>query len=552
MANKYKLPEKTTRPEAKPKTVYLISSGDLREPTNKAAWPTQVGLEKQLVRAFNELGWEVERAHPYMPEREHGFIRSQRHGMEVFKNIPKDAPLVVAEAVWQYSHHVLHGLKSHQGPILTAANFDGTWPGLVGMLGLNGGLTKAGVPYATIWSTDYTNDPVAMEKLREWLETGQIVQDESHVHPFPARDELPTDEVELGDAIAADLKENKAIIGLFDEVCMGMYNALIDDELMNELGMYKERLSQSALYAEMLRVSDEEAEEVYQWMVNEGMQFNLGTDEATELTKAQVIDQCKMYIAALRIADDFGLDVVGIQYQQGLKDLVAASDLVEGLLNDEHRPPVKSRDGERVLYEGLALPCANEVDQGVAIDILVTNRVWKAMGLNPATTLHDLRWGEEYDGEFVWVFEISGSVPASHLPEGYKSASSWRQDPVFFPKGGGTLRGTAKAGDIVWSRVYIQDDKLQVDMGVGKAVDLPEEETERRLKATNPEWPIQHAVLPGVSRDQLMGRHKANHINVVYTPDKETAERALIAKAVVFEDLGVPVHLCGDFEIPQN
>ena len=30
----------------------------------------------------------------------------------------------------------------------------------------------------------------------------------------------------------------------------------------------------------------------------------------------------KMYIAALRIADDFGLDAVGIQYQQGLKDLV--------------------------------------------------------------------------------------------------------------------------------------------------------------------------------------------------------------------------------------
>ena len=29
-----------------------------------------------------------------------------------------------------------------------------------------------------------------------------------------------------------------------------------------------------------------------------------------------------MYIAALRIADDFGLDAVGIQYQQGLKDLV--------------------------------------------------------------------------------------------------------------------------------------------------------------------------------------------------------------------------------------
>lgn len=551
MSTKYDLPKASARPEAKPKTVYLVANGDLREVTNRATWETQKEMEAQLTRAINECGWQVERAHEYDPEREHGFIQNQRMGMDVFKNVPKDAPLVVAESVWQYSHHLLHGLKTHEGPILTAANFDGTWPGLVGMLNLNGSLTKSGVPYSTIWSIDYT-DAWAVEKIDEWLKTGNIVHDESHVEKLPRRADLPAAEVALGDAVADQLKEDKAIIGLFDEGCMGMYNALIDDEMMNELGMYKERLSQSALYAEMLTVDDEEAREVYQWLLDEGMTFKIGTDEATELTEAQIITQAKMYIAALRIADDFGLDVVGIQYQQGLKDLVPASDLVEGLLNNEHRPPVKSRDGSRVLYEGVALPCANEVDQGVAVDALVTNRVWKAMGLDPATTLHDLRWGEEYDGEFVWVFEISGSVPASHLPDGYKSASSWRQDPVFFPLGGGTLRGTAKAGPIVWSRVYIEDDRLKVDLGVGEAVDLPEEETERRLNATNPEWPIQHAVLPGITRDQLMARHKANHLNVAYAPDMETATRAMIAKAVAFEDLGVEAFVAGDFEVPTE
>ncbi len=48
-----------------------------------------------------------------------------------------------------------------------------------------------------------------------------------------------------------------------------------------------------------------------------------------------------MYIAALRIADDFGCDAIGIQYQQGLKDLAPASDLAEGLLNNVDRPPVR-------------------------------------------------------------------------------------------------------------------------------------------------------------------------------------------------------------------
>jgi len=58
------------------------------------------------------------------------------------------------------------------------------------------------------------------------------------------------------------LQKDNAIIGVFDEGCMGMYNAIIDDELINPLGIYKERLSQSALWAEMLTVSDEEADAI--------------------------------------------------------------------------------------------------------------------------------------------------------------------------------------------------------------------------------------------------------------------------------------------------
>ena len=54
-----------------------------------------------------------------------------------------------------------------------------------------------------------------------------------------------------------------------------------------------------------------------------------------------------------------------------------------------------------------------------------------------------------------------------------------------------------------------------------------------------------HAVLDGVSRDQLMARHKANHAQVAYAPDAEAADRALRAKAALFAALGVQVHLCG-------
>lgn len=538
----YTLPTPTARPEARSKTVYTVASGDLRPSANEACWPTQEQLERDFSAAVEALGWSVERAHPYEPVKKHGFLDSQRRGVEVFKGIPLDAPLVVVEAVWQYSHHVLAGLRSHRGPILVVANWAGKYPGLVGLLNLTGSMTKAGIPYSALWSAEFKDD-WAREKLGEWLATGGIRHDQSHVRDLDSLDRSDP-EVALGNALARDLRDSIAIIGVFDEGCMGMYNAIIDDELLNPLGIYKERLSQSALVAEMNRVSGEEAADVKGWLDARGFTFHFGTDSATELTEEQVLSQFKMYIAVLRIADDFGLDAVGIQYQQGLKDTVPASDLAEGLLNNVERPPVFSRDGERELYAGVALPHFNEVDEGVAVDALATNRIWTAMGFDPATTLHDIRWGEEYGGEFVWVFEISGAVPASHNG-GYDKSYSMRQPNIFFPLGGGTLSGVSKPGEIVWSRLYIERGGLHLDLGRGHVVELPKDETRRRLDATDPQWPIMHAVLNGVTRDQLMARHKANHVQVAYAPDADAADRALRAKAAFFAELGVQVHLCG-------
>jgi hypothetical protein len=522
--------------------VYLVANGDLRLSANLECWRVQRRFEEDVGRSIETLGRSVVRAHEFDETKGHGFIDSQRHGLEVFRTIPPEAPLVVAEAVWQYSHHLLPGLRSHRGPIMLVANWSGTYPGLVGLLNLGASLTKAGIPYSSLWSADFTDD-WALDGLRTWLETGVLRHAVEHVRELPPLDGAVA-EVALGRRLAAELIRDKAIIGVFDEGCMGMYNAIFDDELLNALGIYKERLSQSALYAEMQQVSDSEAHEAKLWLDRAGLVFELGDDDATELTEAQVLAQLKMYVAALRIADDFGLDAVGIQYQQGLKDLVPASDLTEGLLNNVERPPVLSRDGSRELYAGRPLPHFNEVDEGVAVDALATNRIWSALGLDPATTMHDIRWGEAWNGEFVWTFMISGAVPASHNG-GYDRSYSRRQPKMFFPLGGGTLSGCSKPGQIVWSRVYIEDGALHLDLGRGHVADLPDEETQRRLSLTTPEWPIMHAVLHGVGRDQLMAKHKANHVQVAYAPDAAAADRALTAKAAFFDTLGVRVHLCG-------
>jgi hypothetical protein len=171
------------------------------------------------------------------------------------------------------------------------------------------------------------------------------------------------------------------------------------------------------------------------------------------------------------------------------------------------------------------------------------------MGQPVENTLHDLRWGDvDKSGtvaDYVWVFLISGSAPPAHFVNGWAGASSERQPAMYFRLGGGTLKGISKPGEIVWSRIYVEGDRLRMDLGRGGVVELPMEETQRRWESTTSQWPIMHAVTYGVSRDQMMGRHKANHVQVAYANSAEEADRALLAKAAMADAMGIAVYLCG-------
>ncbi len=543
----YAVPRVSEFPKLKPGHIQLIASGDLRTSANQVCWPAQQEMEKNLTAAIQSHGFKVKRMHREDPNKKHGFIDSQQMGMEVFRKIDPHTPIVVAQAVWQYSHHVLHGLISHQAPILTVANWSGTWPGLVGLLNLNGSLTKAEVKYSSLWSEDFT-DQWFQTQLEKWLKGGTLSHSQRHVTKL-SKISIPPGEQRLGESLASQLMAQKSIMGVFDEGCMGMFNAIIPDHLLNATGVFKERLSQSALYYETTQTSDNEADGVRTWLENKGMVFETGKNHNQHLTDKQIRLQCKMYIAAVRIADDFGCDCIGIQYQQGLKDLVPASDLVEGMLNNESRPPVLSRDGRRILYKGQPLPHFNEVDQCAGLDGLMTFRIHKAMKQPVENTLHDLRWAD-YDqsqtvADYVWVLLISGAAPPEHFVGGWKGASSQRQPAMYFPNGGGTCKGISKPGEIVWSRIFIENNKLKMDLGRAAVVSLPEEETQRRWKATTSVWPIMHAVFYGISRDQMMARHKSNHIQVVYANSAADADSSMLAKAAMAQALGIEVAICG-------
>ncbi|RSB60276.1 signal transduction protein [Atlantibacter subterraneus] len=513
--------------------ILMITNADLRESANLACWPMQEKFEAKLQDMLGKLGYQMKRAHAVDHQRGHGFISSQRQGSDLFAQIDENAPLIVLLTAWQYSHHVAPSLVHHKGPILLLANFDGTWPGLVGMLCLAGSLTSLGKSYSRLWSENF-DDELFVDGLKTWLRYGSLQHSLSYLHPVPATHPvMATEAGKLGRNVGEYVLRHKEIIGLFDTFCMGMINGVFPQQAMVNIGMPIESLSQSALLVEMAKVPDSLREECLQWYIDQGMDFRFGEDGSKELTREQVKEQCAMMIAMARFVQRFGLSAVGVQYQQGLKDSCAASDFAEGAIGSTARFPLPDEHGN-IICDGQPIPCINEVDMGTAIPQTMLWRLLSSFSLPAETTLHDIRWGSEYNGTFYWDLEISGAVPFEHLKGGIKGATGYRQPAMYFPYGGSTICGQGKAGRFIWARAHYEGTEVIMHIGTGRGVELPEEEFERRHRATCYEWPLLNAVLDGVGRDELMAGHQSNHLTIAYVdePVLQTVFQAFVAQAL--------------------
>ena len=528
------LPETRTPARVASNEVLLVTNADLRESANTKCWPVQREFEDRLERVLAERwGRKVRRAHPVKADKGHGFISTQREGSDVFAALDPDAPVIVLLTAWQYSHHLAPSLVHHRGPILLLANFEGTWPGLVGMLCMAGTLTSLGKRYSRLWSAGF-DDEFFFRGLESWLKTGKILHDKTHLRPVDREHPvLGTPAGRLGVDVGNFILRNKEIIGLFDTFCMGMINGVFPQKALADIGMPLEGLSQSDLLAEMALVPVELREQCLRWYEAQGMKFAFGSDPATELTRDQVLEQCAMLIALGRFVDRFGLTAVGVQYQQGLARCCAASDFAEGAIGNAERFPIPTTDG-RIVRPGKAIPCINEVDMGTAIPQTMLWRLLDSLGLPAETTLHDIRWGSEFEGTFYWDFEISGAVPFAHIKGGIAGSSGHRQSPMYFPRGGSTITGQCKAGRFVWARAHYEGTQVVLHVGTGHAVELPAAEFERRRRATSWEWPLMNCVLDGVTRDQLMAGHESNHITVAYVDEAALDDvlRAFVAQAL--------------------
>lgn len=498
----------------KSETIYLVSNGDFRDSACQAGWSMQEHTLKEVQKAFKKLGYTTRILTKYDPKRKHGFVTRQHEGAAIFSKIDPKAPVVIVLSCWAYAHHVGGPLQSHEGPKLLLGNFDGTFPGLVALLNHAGTLDRLHVKHSRLWTDSFVKDDYFMKKLGEWCDKGHVSHSTKHLTDA-AKAKIGAAADKFGKELAADIKTNRRILGQLDPGCMGMLNAVMDPAHLGKVGMPIEYLNQSDLLAEMGLVSEEEAQKNLNWLVKKGLSFDWGTDGAKELVHGQVLEQMKMYSAACRIVERYGLSAIGIPYQLGLMRCTAASDLVEGMLNNTDRPQVKAPETKNVVHKGRAIPHFNEGDLGAGVPQLLMHDILERKGMPAETTLHDVRWGREWEGKFVWVFLISGAVPPAHLG-GWKKATAYRQPPMYFPKGGGTCSGVSKPGTITWARCYEQFGELGMDVGTGEVLDLPEAEVQDRLDRTTPVWPIANVHIPGYDRNEMMATHMSNHIVIGY------------------------------------
>ncbi len=500
--------------ESAGKKIYLISNGDFRDSACETCWPKQQETIDLVMECLTKLGYEALVLPHYDHSRKHGFVTKQCLGTALFSTIDPEAPVIVLLSIWAYAHHVASGLQTHKGPVLLLGNFDGTWPGLVALLNHSATLSRLCVRHSRLWSETFITDQIFMGNLKVWCETGRIQHDSSHLASAETLS-LAVEAEHLGQKVAANIIKYKRILGQFDPGCMGMLNALIDPAKLGAIGMPLELLNQSDLVAEMATVSDREAQNHLNWLVAKGVWFDWGVDQFEDLVHGQVLEQMKMYSAAARYAKRFGLAALGIPYQVGLVRCVSASDLAEGMLNNSDRPDVYDPATREIIRQGKPIIHFNEGDAGSGVPQVIMNDIYEMKGMSPETTLHDIRWGREYDGRFVWVFEISGGAPPAHFG-GWESTKVYRQPSMYFPLGGGSCSGVSKPGVITWARFYESFGEIGMDCGTGEVLPLEEQEVQNRLEKTTAEWPIANVHIPGYDREQCMSTHMSNHITIGY------------------------------------
>lgn len=478
--------------------IALFWPGDYREVPNQQALPNIEEATSQLEQALETLGRESYRVE--------GFLARPHESIE--KLGPVNDPMIGVCVHWFYGPHTTDGVVGKDNPLLLASNFSGTWPGLVGLLNTGACLEALGRPFSRAWTDagDWSKDETFMARLEEWCTTGRIAYPEDEVaYQAPITKEASR----IAREVADEIERRRVLCLMLGDTSMGMINGYFGPRLLNPIGFTEHKVDQAWIIKRGEDIDPKRIEDAYKFVCDKGVTFHFEEEGAEDFTPEATKEQLRDYLAVLGMIDEFKADCLGWQYQLGLLPLRPPSDFSEGLFNSTCRP-----EGN-----GDTIACATEADQGNLVPMELMKRLLLKKGLHQAVMFHDVRWGGEHEGRFIWVLLNSGSCGAyafNHTPEILQGVHSYRQSRTYFPVPGGTFAGESLPGDMTWARAYLKKEgDLWMDVGRGRVVELPPEKRDAWWNGTTREWPFMAADL-GIARDTLMAHYLSNHVAVAY------------------------------------
>jgi len=477
--------------------IALFWPGDYRAMPNETALPNMEEATVQLQKALDKLG----RSH-YLIE---GYITKPNEAIE--KLGPVQDPMIGVCVHWFYGPHTTDGVVGKDNPLLLASNFSGEWPGLVGLLNTGACLESVNRPFSRAWTEekDWTTDDYFMEHLEDWCKNGSTSYAEDEIYSVGP---ISAEAQKISDQVAQEIRNRRVLALMLGDTSMGMINGYFGPRILNPIGFTEHKVDQAWIIDRGKSIDSKRIEAAYSFVVDKGIKFHHGEEGVEDFTPESTKEQLRDYFAVLDMIDEFKADCLGWQYQLGMIPLRPPSDFCEGLFNSTCRPE----------SNGDTIATATEADQGNLVPMELMKRLCKAKGLHQSVAFHDVRWGGEHEGRFLWVLLNSGSAGAyafNHDPDTLEGVHSYRQPAQYFPNPGGTFTGESLPGDITWSRAYLRNDELWMDIGRGEVVKLPEEKRDAWWEETTREWPFMAADL-GMSRDTLMAHYMSNHIAVSY------------------------------------
>ncbi len=477
--------------------IALFWPGDYRKRPNELALPNMQAATEQLEKALKALGRKSYRIE--------GFITKPNEAIEKLR--PIDDPVIGVCVHWIYGPHTTDGVIGKENPLLLCSNFSGTWPGLVGLLNTGACLESLGRKFSRLWTSadDWTKDEKFMARLEQWCNTGQIVYGEEEIHYSVP---VSTDAVNTARKVFDGIRKRMILALMLGDTSMGMINGYLGHRLLNKVGFTEHKVDQAWIIARGREIDQKRIANAYNFVKEKGVAFHYRERDAEDFDEEATKEQLRDYLTVLDLISEFKADCLGWQYQLGLISLRPPSDFAEGLLNSVCRPE----------SNGNPIVTSTEADQGNLIPMELMKRLLMAKGLHPAVMFHDVRWGGEHEGRFIWVLENSGSCSAyafNHNPDTLKGVHSYRQPREYFPIPGGTFAGESLPGEVTWSRAYIKDEALWMDIGKGEVVTLPPEKRDAWWEGTTRQWPFMATYL-GIRQETLMAHYLSNHIAVAY------------------------------------